>query len=190
MKNFRLALLGTALLATAALPAFAQPGPGAGPGAGPRGPAAMFDRIDADKDGRVAWQEGWSFVEARFAAADRDGDGALTVEEIEAARPFGGPRREGAEQRSERGHGHGHGHAHRRGQHTGMMFRALDADRDGKVTLAELRPAVEARFRAFDVNGDNVVARDELPARPHRGERGPRGQGAPAAPAAPATPAR
>lgn len=189
MKNFRLALLGTALLASAALPAFAQPGPGAGPGAGPRGPAAMFDRIDADKDGRVAWQEGWSFVETRFAAADRDGDGALTVEEIEAARPFGGPRREGAEQRSERGHGHGHGHghAHRRGQHTGMMFRALDADRDGKVTLAELRPAVEARFRAFDVNGDNVVARDEMPTRPHRGERG---QGAPAAPAAPATPAR
>jgi Ca2+-binding EF-hand superfamily protein len=56
-----------------------------------------------------------------------------------------------------------------------MMFRALDANRDGKVTLEEIRPAAEARFRAFDANGDGAVARDELP-RPPRHHRHGQGQ--------------
>src|SRR4051812_39285727 len=136
MRSFRLALLGTALLASAALPALAQPAPGAAPPAaaasvpGPRGAAAMFDRIDANHDGRITWDEAWAFVQARFAEADRDHDGGVTLAEAEAFRPMGmGPRREGA--RSQDGRGSRHA------QHVGMMFRMLDADRDGKVTLAE-----------------------------------------------------
>jgi EF hand domain-containing protein len=48
------------------------------------------------------------------------------------------------------------------------IFRAVDANRDGRVTPEEVRPAVDARFRALDVNGDNGVTPDELPLR-HRG---------------------
>jgi Ca2+-binding EF-hand superfamily protein len=52
-------------------------------------------------------------------------------------------------------------------------FRALDADSDGRVTLAEVQPAVAAVFRAFDENGDGVITKAEADAaRPHhRGHR-------------------
>ena len=49
--------------------------------------------------------------------------------------------------------------------------RALDANRDGRVTLEELRPMLEARFRAMDVNADNAVTQDELPRFGRRGHR-------------------
>jgi hypothetical protein len=49
------------------------------------------------------------------------------------------------------------------------VFRAVDADRDGRVTPEEVRPALEAQFRALDANGDNGVILDEPPVpRPRR----------------------
>ena len=57
------------------------------------------------------------------------------------------------------------------------MFRAIDANRDGRITPEELRPAVEARFRALDANGDNGVTRDELPMRRHGGHQRHHGGG-------------
>jgi Ca2+-binding EF-hand superfamily protein len=43
------------------------------------------------------------------------------------------------------------------------MFRALDADRDGRVTPTEIQPVAEAWFRAFDANADGALTPDELP---------------------------
>ena len=57
------------------------------------------------------------------------------------------------------------------GRMVGMMFRGLDANRDGVVTLEEIRPMAEARFRAFDANGDGAVTRDELPTPPAQPQR-------------------
>jgi hypothetical protein len=151
----------------------------------------------------VVWDEAWIFVQQRFTAADTNRDGGLTQQELQAMRPMGRragePGRQGAAaQGSDAQRPGGPDRAGRQSQFAGMMFRALDANRDGKVTLEEIRPAAEARFRAFDANGDNAVSRDELPQGHHRGRRGhagPRGQAAPAAPApaapdsqAPATP--
>jgi Ca2+-binding EF-hand superfamily protein len=155
-----MALLGTALLATAAAPALAQPGPGPGGAAprGDRGPGALFTQVDADKDGKVTWDEAWGFVQQRFTAADPDRDGSLTQQEMANFRMGpGGRRPEG-----------GHGHGQNRERHVGMMFRAIDANRDGLVTLEEVRPMAEARFRAFDANGDSTVTRDEIPRPPRR----------------------
>jgi hypothetical protein len=188
MKTLRLALLGTALLAVPALaqpsappaaPGAAPASPGAGPARGPhRGPLAMFQRVDADRSGRVTWEESWGFVQQRFAEADRNRDGALVLEEVltarlmpAAERPGGGPQ--GGPPGSPRGgHGRQHGGGVEQARMVGMMFRAIDANRDNRVTLEEIRPVLEAQFRALDVNADNGVTLDELPAR-GRGRHGP-----------------
>ena len=64
------------------------------------------------------------------------------------------------------------------------MFRAVDANRDGKVTQEELRPAVEAMVRSLDANGDGGITLDELPGPPmgmhgHGEMRGPGGMHGP-----------
>lgn len=194
--TFRSALLAAVAVAVA-LPAWAQPAttppsaaspPAAGGDqGGPRGPGRLFDEMDANKDSRVAWDEAWAFVQRRFASADADRDGGLTRQEAEALRPAN--RRPGGQQ----GGGGGGGapsaeQAARQSRFGDMMFRGLDANRDGKVTLDEVRPAVEARFRGLDADGNNAVERSELPQR--RAGGGPRhgggqGHGGGQAPAAP-----
>ncbi len=188
--TFRSALLAAAALA-AALPAWAQPSnnPPAAAGQGSRGPGALFDEIDANKDSRATWDETWSFVQRRFAAADADRDGGLTRQEADALRPGGPGRRPGSDAQ-------GGGtpptaeQAARRARFGDVVFRGLDANRDGRVTLDEVRPAVESRFRGLDADADNAVSRSELPQR-RQGPRqnAPQGQGgqgqggqAPAAP--------
>ncbi|HYI82178.1 MAG TPA: hypothetical protein VEX11_03085 [Acetobacteraceae bacterium] len=180
--SFRSALLAAAAVA-AALPAWAQttaappaspPAPAAanpapanqgarGPGAG-GGPGAIFVEVDANKDGRATWDETWRFVEQRFGRADADRDGSLTRQEAEALRPTRRrPEGGNASQPSPE-------QAARRARFGDMMFRGIDANRDGRLTLDEVRPQVEARFRGLDADGDNAVSRSELP----QGRQGPR----------------
>jgi hypothetical protein len=173
------ALLGAGVaLAQPATPPAASPGAGeARTERGPRGDGGlrMFELIDTNRDGRVVWDEAWIFVTTRFNTADADRSGGLSLEEFAAlrVRPENAPA-----PRPE--------YAQRMEQMRGMMFRGLDADRNGQVTLVEIRPMVEARFRGMDANGDNVVSRDEVPQRGAHHQRGPRGpQGeAPATPPA------
>jgi Ca2+-binding EF-hand superfamily protein len=181
--------LGLALMSTGL--AFAQTAtppatpPAASPGAtdarpdrGPRGErgARMFEMLDANRDGRITWEESWSFVTTRFATADADRSGGLSLEEFATLRMRSAdapaPRPE---------------YAALGEQMRGAMFRGLDADRNGQVTLIEIRPMAEARFRAMDANADGAVVREEMPQRGHhRGGHhgtGPRGE-APATPPA------
>ncbi|MCO6419393.1 hypothetical protein JYK14_24990 [Siccirubricoccus sp. KC 17139] len=181
MKSLRLALIGSALLA---VPALAQPAPPPAPGGAPPappaagrgphgGPVGVFQRVDADHNGRITWDESWAFVQQRFAEADRNRDGALVMEELLSARLMpaatdrGGP--DGADRR-------GAGPRPTHARMLAMMFRALDANRDAKVTLEEVRPMIEAKFRALDANGDNGITLDEVPA-PARHHHGPHGHG-------------
>ena len=182
--TFRSALLAAAAMAAvlpaawaqpaASPPAAASPGGASQQGRGPAG-GALFDEMDGNKDSRVTWDEAWGFVQRRFASADADRDGGLTRQEAEALRPGrgGGRRQEGgaapaAPATPEQ--------AARRARFGDVVFRSLDANRDTRVTLDEIRPSVEARFRGLDANADNAVARDELPQR----RQGPRQGGGPA----------
>ena len=178
-----LGLLGAGLVATS-LPAFAQaPGQNGAPGAhgapgapgassqtqvqverGPRGPARLLAMADADRDGRVTETEALNALSARFAEADTNKDGGLTREEVtaflqsqwQAHRPEGERRapseraRQGMESRLD------------------AMFRAADADRDGRVTLDEMRPIALALFRAADKNNDGALEASELRGDRHR----------------------
>ena len=72
----------------------AQPPGGRGEGPGPGGPppdrpvAGMFERWDADNDGKLTQDEVPEGVWNRLSRADADGDGAVTPEELAVmARP-------------------------------------------------------------------------------------------------------
>jgi EF hand domain-containing protein len=198
--TFRPALLAAVAAAAVALPAWAQTAtpppaastPPAAANQGPRGPGALFDEMDANKDSRVTWDEAWAFVQRRFNAADANRDGGLTRQEADALRPAS--RRGGGQQG---GGGNAAAptadQAARQSRFGDVVFRGIDANRDGRVTLDEVRPVIEARFRGLDANADNAVSRDELPQRrqgggPRPNNGGGQGQGgqggqAPAAPA-------
>lgn len=175
-------LIGTGL-AAAALPVLAQGRPDAGPRHG--GPARLLQMADADKDGRVSETEALNALSARFAEADADKDGGLTRAELssflraqwEAHRPAGerrtppeGPRR-GMQERID------------------SMFRAADANRDGRLTMDEARPIALALFRAADKNNDGVLEASELRGGPRHGPRPARAVPPAEAPGQPPVPA-
>ena len=187
MKFASTLAFGAALLTAGA--AFAQPGPGPDGRPGRGGPdrgARMLELFDANRDGRVTWDEAWVFVTTRFTTADADRSGGLSLQEFATMRmrPANAPTPPAQ-------------HAARIEEMRGRMFRGLDANRDGQVTLVEIQPFAEARFRAMDANADGAVTAEELPQRGMRGHHGMRGRGpgpgmpgtpgAPGAPAAPAT---
>jgi Ca2+-binding EF-hand superfamily protein len=84
-----------------------------------------------------------SLAEERFAAADADGDGLLSVEEIlNAVERAANARREDRVLR---------------------MIEAHDADGDGGLSLSELQePREGALFDRIDTDGDDSISREEL----------------------------
>jgi len=83
-------------------------------------------------------------ADGRFAALDRNGDGALSPDEGGSA--SGGPP---------------------------LRPEMLDTDKDGSVTKAEFAAAMAARFEQMDINRDGVVTADERRARRGQmGDRG------------------
>jgi hypothetical protein len=178
-RYFSIGLLGAAL-AAAALPVLAQPAPA------PRGPAGgLFRQADADHNGRVTEAEAMDFLAARFATADADHDGGVSRQELSdylraqhqargnAATPKPSPVANRPMPRP-----------------AAALFRAADANNDGKVTMDELRPVAAALFRATDVNGDGALEAGELHHGPRPGGPGrERGRGGPAQAPAPSAPA-
>lgn len=181
----KLILAGAGLAALAALPAAAQLGPGAAVTPRERAPAAQpltraavearvqarFARVDANRDGFVTREEAQArrqgaFGEGReprgelrrgrgegraavFDRLDANGDGQLSRQEFDAGAGLraGRPGRGGA-----RLGGRGFG---------GRGFAMLDADRDGRVSMAEARTRALQAFERADANRDGVVTPDE-----------------------------
>lgn len=123
----------------------------------------MFRQADADSDGRVTLAELRAEVTRRFQAADADRDGAVTRAEFDAymASQF---EVRGDSQRAQQ-------MRTRLEEMRTRMFRVLDADADGRLTVAEVLQPAELGFRMMDRNGDGAVAQDEV------GRRGMQGRG-------------
>ncbi len=130
-----------------------------------------FAKADVNRDGAVTLAEMETAMAAgqterqskmaahraeRFAALDANHDGQLSRDEFAAARP-GGPDRDRDGRGGRRMGGHGHG----RGGFGEKWFARVDADKDGRVTLAEASAAAMARFDQADANHDGTISPDE-----------------------------
>lgn len=170
-------IAGAALAATIAAAAFA---------AAPDGPpktraevqarvAEHFRKLDANGDGYVTKDEAdaarskmrEAFAEKRedrraehFAMLDKDKNGSLSKEEFMAPPPprAEGPDGPGAPEGMHRGHGHGGMRRHGGPGFGGAMFERADANKDGKVSLAEAQAGALAMFDKVDTNHDGTIS--------------------------------
>lgn len=151
--------LGAVVLATA-LPALAM-----GPGKG----GAAFGMLDADNSGTVTLEEFQAPVQERFSAADADGDGTLSEDELANFKPQFGKRGGG--------HGHGHGHDEGQGQRFGgsdekraeraaRMVAMLDSNDDGLLSAEEITegPSATRIFAKLDADGSGDLSLEEFEA--------------------------
>ena len=187
-------LLGAAAAAAFASAAPAQTGP-----ARPLDRAGIeaqvrehFSRVDANRDGFIDQAETQAFRataradrqrdraerrQAMFARLDANRDGSLSLAEFNAPRADRAQRGDRAERRGQRADRRSERRSNRMERRAdrgprGFGMKAierLDADRDGRVSLAEATTARLQRFDRVDTNRDGTISREEREAA--RGQR-------------------
>jgi Ca2+-binding EF-hand superfamily protein len=110
----------------------------------PRHGQMRFDRMDADSNGDVTFDEFTAAMDKRLGSADADGDGKMTVAEIAA---------EIERMRTER--------------MARRIVERFDIDGDGALTPAEIQSRQKKRFALLDRNDDGKIEESEMPRR-HR----------------------
>lgn len=126
-----------------------------GHGKGKHGARHSFEDLDLDGNGEVTMEEMIQHREARFKAADTDGDGFLSKEELTAK----------AQKKAE-------------GKADKMMKR-FDANNDGKLALDEMpKPRKsEKMFEKLDADGSGGVSKAEFEAAREKMKKKHGGQG-------------
>ena len=110
---------------------------------------AMFERFDADGDGQITVKEVESFRAELFLQMDADGNGEMTRDEAMAFA------------------------SGRLGDRVDRRMQRLDADGSGTVSAEEYELGrTGVLFERLDANGDGVITRDEIPDRGHGPRRG------------------
>lgn len=147
MKNvtfIALVLAGASVIGAGA--ALAKPGGG-------HGPRASFEELDVNSDGEVTQAEMESLRARHFAAADSDGDGLLSLEEMTARAAERGAKR------AER------------------MLERFDANGDGALSADEMPSPrnPDKRFSRLDADGSGGISKEEFEAaraHHHQGGKG------------------
>ncbi|MEO7248077.1 MAG: EF-hand domain-containing protein [Novosphingobium sp.] len=127
--------------------------------------AAMFDKLDANHDGKLDTADREARQIARFKKIDTDGNGAISQTEFPAAH---------ARKLGDHGMGHDRGgdgmKDHGRMGHEGrrempmmgmVMLKMADTNKDGAVSRDEFVSAAMAHFDQADANHDGKVTPEE-----------------------------
>ena len=147
-------------------------GEGGAPG---NAPAASADELtetlmafDRNGDNSLTRAEVPERFQGLFDRADADKDGVLIRDEIKQSAGAAGQAGEVGRRGGREGGGFGRG----RGMGFDPLMRALDSDRDGVLSDAEIAAAANA-LTALDVNSDGQLSADEIrPAAPRGGRDG------------------
>jgi Ca2+-binding EF-hand superfamily protein len=134
-------------------------GPPGRPGGGPPpvAPRQMFERLDANQDGKLTREELPERMREGFARLDASGDGTLSLDELARGIAAGMPQPPGFARRPDVLPPGARGDALR------PALAAIDANRDGELSKEEIAGAAKALL-SLDRNGDGQLTRDELAA--------------------------
>ncbi|MEO2014770.1 MAG: hypothetical protein ABGZ53_10405, partial [Fuerstiella sp.] len=105
-------------------------------------PGAAFNHLDTSDDGRLTPDEVTPIAWMKLSRADANEDGAVTLQELRAAREE-------------------HEHRVRRPQ-PAAVFARLDLNEDGQLTADEVSEEVWAKLSQADANEDGAVTLEEL----------------------------
>ncbi len=117
----------------------------------------MLDYLDTNGDGILDKGEFTNGTEKGFSDLDRDSDGFVTKEEMDAA---------GAELSESQGSDSFLGKA--AGFLLNRLLLTMDENKDGQVSKAEFTKGCESMFTKLDANQDGQINKDELMALPAR----------------------
>ena len=117
----------------------------------------MLDYLDTNGDGILDKGEFTSGTEKGFSDLDRDSDGFVTKEEMDAA---------GAELSESQVNDSFLGKA--AGFLLNSLLLTMDDNKDGQISKAEFTKGCEAMFTKLDANQDGQISKDELMALPAR----------------------
>lgn len=149
--TIKIALAFVALSSALASSAYARDGHGGKHHGGRGGMMPPLEMLDANKDGDVTLEEFTKIANERFASADADKDGKLTVAEV-----AGEIEKMRAERMAKR------------------MITRFDANDDGVLTAEEAANAQKKMFALLDKNDDGKITKTERP-----GKMGRHGKGGP-----------
>ncbi|MCX7864901.1 MAG: EF-hand domain-containing protein [Novosphingobium sp.] len=125
--------------------------------------AAMFARLDANKDGQIDEADRAMLREQMrsrmFARLDADNNGSISRAEFMASDHPGKHRHAGSEQHADSPGKHHHRDGHGVGH--GKMLKMADADGDGRISPAEFTAAADKRFAAIDADNDGRITMQE-----------------------------
>lgn len=125
------------------------------------GKGQMIEKLDTDGDGQITKAEVEALKAEKFAEADANGDGGLSLDELEAFHEAERERRMEA----------------RRQRH----FERADENGDGVISMDEFDNRRGGMFERVDADGDDIITEEEIEAmKEKRGKRGwHRGRGGP-----------
>ncbi|SFK48189.1 Ca2+-binding protein, EF-hand superfamily [Shimia haliotis] len=149
--------VGGVIVAALSVTAVAASAKDRGEGHKMHGPQATFEQLDANGDGFVTVEEMQAHAESRFMAMDTDGDGGVSLDEMKARFDKG----EGDNWKGER-----------RAKRMEKMFSKKDANGDGKLTPDEMKPDGNRQAKMIDrmdADKDGKISKAEFDA--HKSER-------------------